>query len=251
MFFPLSSTEIRIYILSALAAVIALTVHEFSHGYAAYKLGDSTAKNFGRLSFNPLKHLDIFGTLCLIFFKVGWAKPVPIDARNFKRPKRDFAITAICGPAVNLIISFLTAGIYLLYMALMRGVVFEEGFVFNLAQTAADFLYLFYAINLGLGIFNLIPIPPLDGSRILHLVLPERTYFSIMRNERKIYLFVVAWLLLGDILCGALRSVPLVQSTPLLYNLSAILSLSDLLGYAIGAVGDLFFKFWELIPYLR
>lgn len=247
----LDSIEIRFYILSALAAIVALTVHEFAHGYAAYKMGDSTAKNMGRLSFNPLKHLDIFGTICLIFFRIGWAKPVPVNARNFKNPKRGFAITAIAGPLTNLLLAFLTAGVYLLYIALLSDVAFEEGFAFNLAQTVADFLYIFFVLNIGLAIFNLIPVPPLDGSRVLHTVLPQRAYFAIMKHERKIYLFVIIWLLAGDVLCRAARSVPLVQSTPWLYNMATIFSLSDILGYAINAVSGWFIKFWQLIPFLR
>ena len=138
--------DIRFYILSLLAALIALSVHEFAHGYAAYKMGDSTAKNLGRLSFNPLKHLDIFGTICMVLFRFGWAKPVPINARNFKNPKRGFAISALAGPLSNLLLGFLTVGLYLLYSALLRDVRFEEGFVLNLAQTVADFLYIFFCI---------------------------------------------------------------------------------------------------------
>lgn len=243
--------DVRFYILSALAAIVALTLHEFAHGYAAYKMGDNTAKNMGRLSFNPLKHLDIVGAICLILFKIGWAKPVPVNARNFKNPKRGFAITALAGPLTNILLGFLTVGLYLLYFALLRNVDFEEGFVYNLAQTFADFLYIFLTINIGLGIFNLIPVPPLDGSRILNVVLPPKAYFGIMKHERKIYLFVIIWLLAGNVLCRAVRSVPLVQSTPWLYDLSIIFSLSDLLGLAIGGLRELFVDFWELIPYLK
>ena len=243
--------DIRFYILSLLAALIALSVHEFAHGYAAYKMGDSTAKNLGRLTINPLKHLDIIGTICMVLFRFGWAKPVPINARNFKNPKRGFAISALAGPLSNLLLGFLTVGLYLLYFALLRDVRFEEGFVLNLAQTVADFLYIFFSLNIGLAIFNLIPVPPLDGSRILNVVLPPKAYFGIMRHERKIYLILVIWLLAGDVLCNAVRSVPLVQQTPWLYDASIILSLSDIIGLAISGVGDLFKGFWELIPYLR
>ena len=243
--------EIRFYILTFLAALVALTVHEFAHGYAAYKMGDSTAKNLGRLSFNPLKHLDIFGTICMVLFRFGWAKPVPINARNFKNPKRGFAISALAGPLSNLLLGFLTVGLYLLYFALLRGVTFEEGFALNLAQTFADFLYIFFSLNIGLAIFNLIPVPPLDGSRILNVVLTPKAYFGLMKHERKIYLILVIWLLAGDVLCKAVRSVPLVSSTPWLYNASIIFSLSDIIGLAISGVCDLFISFWELIPYLK
>ena len=247
----MDTTQLRIYVLSALAAVVALTIHEFSHGYAAYKMGDSTAKNMGRLSFNPLKHLDIMGTIMLVLFRIGWAKPVPVNARNFKNPKRGFAITALAGPMANLILAFLVIGLRLLYLSLLRDVLFEPGFTLNLAQTVSDFLYIFAIINIGLAIFNLIPVPPLDGSRLLNVILPQKAYFGIMKYERRIYLFVVIWLLAGDLLCTAARSLPLVQSTPWLYSATSILSLSDLIGYAIDGVENLFIKFWELIPFLK
>jgi Zn-dependent protease len=243
--------DIKYYILCAIAALVALTVHEFSHGYAASKMGDNTARMLGRLTFNPLKHMDILGTVSMVFFGFGWAKPVPVDARNFKNPKRGFAITALAGPLANLILGFLFAGIYLLYHALLGGVAFEEGFVFNLAQTVSDFLWIFFTLNIGLAVFNLIPVPPLDGSRILHVVLPERLYFKLMQHERKIYLFMIIWLILGDGVCTAARSLAFVQSTPWLYTALGVLSLSEIVGYAVGAVASLIIKFWTLIPFLR
>jgi Zn-dependent protease len=114
------------YALSALAVLIILPIHEFAHGYAAYKLGDNTAKNLGRLSLNPLRHLDPIGALCMVVFHFGWAKPVPINARNFKYPKRDFAIVAMAGPLANLLLSLLGAFLYLLTLALCRDLVFYE-----------------------------------------------------------------------------------------------------------------------------
>ena len=114
------------YLLSAIAALIALTVHEYCHGYAAYKLGDDTAKSFGRLTLNPLKHLDPYGAICMVLFHIGWAKPVPINARNFKNPKRDFAITAVAGPASNLILGFVSALIYLVVFACVKDMTFPS-----------------------------------------------------------------------------------------------------------------------------
>ena len=99
-------------ILTAFATIITLTVHEFSHGYMAYKLGDPTAKNLGRLTLNPIKHIDPIGAVCMLFFHVGWAKPVPISLRYFKKPKRDFALTALAGPVSNLVIAILSALIF-------------------------------------------------------------------------------------------------------------------------------------------
>ena len=98
--------NIPYYLLSALAALIVLSIHEFSHGYAAYKLGDPTAKLMGRLSLNPIKHLDPIGAIMMVIFHIGWAKPVPINAANFKKPKRDFAISALAGPLSNMILAF-------------------------------------------------------------------------------------------------------------------------------------------------
>ena len=158
------------YLLSAIAVLISLTVHEYCHGYAAYKMGDSTAKNFGRLTLNPLKHLDPIGALCMLFFHVGWAKPVPINARNFKDPKKGFAITALAGPLSNLILGFFSAFVYLLVFAFLKDVRFEsKDFSYYLASNILTFLFLFHSINIGLGLFNLLPIPPFDGSRLLNV----------------------------------------------------------------------------------
>ena len=132
--------KITEYALSALVVLIALTVHEFSHGYAAYKLGDPTAKNLGRLSLNPLKHLDPIGAICMIVFRIGWAKPVPINARYFRRPKRDFAITALAGPISNLVLAFLSALVYLLVWALVRDIVFSSQYALSITQNILLFI---------------------------------------------------------------------------------------------------------------
>ena len=131
------------YILSALAALVALTVHEYSHAYAAYKLGDDTARNFGRLTLNPIKHIDPIGAICMIFFRVGWAKPVPINMRNFKEPRKGFAITAVAGPLSNLAMAFVSAMLYCLSFALLRDVPFtSRNLLFNLAENTLLFLYI-------------------------------------------------------------------------------------------------------------
>ena len=239
------------YILSALAALIILTVHEFSHGYVAFRLGDDTAKNAGRLSLNPLKHLDLFGTISLVLFRFGWAKPVPINPRNFKNPKRDFALTALAGPLSNLILSFFSGFFYLLLNAGLQTRNFATSSSFYSVYYSALFLYIFHFSNLGIALFNLIPIPPLDGSRILNVLLPPKAYFAVMRYERIIYFVLIGWLLLGTYLSRFLLSIPLVAGNPVTAAIARLFSLSDLLYGAIERCSDLILSFWRLIPFLN
>ncbi len=236
-------------VLSAMAALVALTIHEFAHGYTAYKLGDETAKAQGRLTLNPIKHLDPFGALCMIFFHFGWAKPVPINARNFKNPRKGFAITALAGPATNLTVGFFAGFFYLLAATLFTPT--ESAFLVNLQINTILFLLYFFSINIGLGIFNLIPVPPFDGSRILNIILPKKWYFKIMKYEMKIYWWVIAWLFLGQYVYYALLSVPFIAATPALSTIARIFSLSDMLSDAISAIVSLILRFWSLIPIFR
>lgn len=244
--------DLGYYIISLLVVLITLAIHEYCHAYAAYKMGDDTAKNLGRLTLNPIKHIDPVGVICMMLFHVGWAKPVPINARNFKNPKKGFAITAIAGPLSNIIMSFFAALIYLIMVVSLRGVLFEvDSFAYNFWKNALMFVSLFHTINLGLGIFNLLPIPPFDGSRILNVILPPKMYFGIMKYERKIYLGVIVWLLLGDYVASMLRMIPLIANTPALNFIVGIFSLSDMLGIAISSISKLMLSFWQLIPALR
>ena len=237
------------YLLSAVAALIALTVHEYCHGYAAYRLGDNTAKNMGRLTLNPIKHIDPYGAICMVLFHVGWAKPVPVNARNFKDPKKGFAITAAAGPASNLILGFFSALIYLLVFALVKDLTFtSKTFGYLLISNTLSFLYIFHSINIGLGLFNLLPIPPFDGSRLLNVFLPPKTYFAIMKYEKQIYIGVLVWLLLGDYVAGFIRNI---VGGGILYWLAGIFSLSGMLSTVIGWVSDLMMGFWQLIPFLK
>lgn len=149
-------TGIRIIVI-----FFALTIHEFAHGFVAHLRGDNTAKDAGRLTLNPLAHLDILGAIMLLFGPIGWAKPVPINPYNFKEPKTDIFLVSIAGVSANLIMAFLVAMI-IRYFG-----------VSNLQAGAQIVLFTIVYINVGLGIFNLIPIPPLDGSKVLASFLPD------------------------------------------------------------------------------
>ena len=168
---------------SAIVVFITLPIHEYAHGYAAYKLGDPTARYQGRLTLNPLAHLDYMGSLMILFIGFGYAKPVPVDSRYFNNPKRDMAITAFAGPLSNLVLSFISCFI-------SNTIVFVMGLIALNELTFQIFWFLLLVfnyialINISLAVFNLIPIPPLDGSKILAALLPNRIYWQLMRYER-------------------------------------------------------------------
>ena len=168
------------YILSILLGVIpsllCITLHEMSHGLVAYKLGDDTAKRQGRLRFNPLKHLDPVGLLMMLVFHVGWAKPVPVNMYKFKNPKRGMAVTALAGPMSNLLIAVVFMLIYgAAYVPLGRSSV---GIYF------LQMIQLTAVLSIGLAIFNLLPVPPLDGSKVLFSLLKDEDYYKLMHYER-------------------------------------------------------------------
>ena len=159
-----------------LAVFLCLTVHETCHGLAAYALGDPTAKRLNRLSLNPLHHIDWLGLMCMLLVGFGWAKPVPVDMRYFKKPKEGMALTALAGPASN----FLLAVFFLIPMGWM----YWNAPVTDLTLWLYGFLADVVILSIGLGLFNLIPIPPLDGSKVLFALLPDRAYMKLMRYER-------------------------------------------------------------------
>lgn len=192
-----SALNITTTLLSVPCILIALTVHEVSHGYAAYKLGDPTARNLGRLSLNPLKHLDPFGTICMLIAGFGWARPVPINTRYFKKPRRDMAISALAGPLSNFILAFIGVLLYAVF-----GKIFSVIPVTSVRMDYAQyitlmFFYMFASLNIGLGVFNLLPCPPLDGSRIFYVFLPPKYYFGVMKYERYISLAIMLMLITG------------------------------------------------------
>ena len=174
-----------------LAVLLCLTVHETCHGLAALALGDPTAKRMRRLSFNPLHHIDWLGLAAMLVCGFGWAKPVPVDMRYFKNPKAGMALTALAGPVSNLLLAL---------VALLAASVTAR-----LAPVSAFTLWLFYflidlaILSIGLGLFNLIPIPPLDGSKVLFSFLPERAYYTLMRYERygMLVMLAIVWLDIG------------------------------------------------------
>ncbi len=179
--------------------LIALTVHEFAHGWVAWRLGDPTAKDRGRLTLNPIAHLDPLGTLLLIFFYFGWAKPVPVNPYNFQNPRIGMVWVAIAGPAANIL---LATGVGLL-MQFLLGVdaIYPGGIVYF-------FLMFTVFINLMLALFNLLPIPPLDGSKVVGGLLPQK-YLHLWVGFEKIGFFVIV----GLILVGRITSFSIFGST--------------------------------------
>lgn len=172
-------------------ALLCIIIHECAHGFAADRLGDHTARRSGRLSWNPLRHIDPWGLVMMVVAGVGWAKPVPVNPNNFRHPKRGMAVTALAGPASNFVLAYVAlVGLGLIYrssLSLWSGPVY---FLFSV-------LYQIASLSVGLGVFNLIPIPPLDGSKVLFSFLPDRIYFTILRYERYIMLVLFALVFFG------------------------------------------------------
>ena len=197
LFSIISSGNIREAIIGVLlmipVALLALSAHEAAHGLAAYMMGDRTAYNMGRVTLNPSKHLDLFGTLMMLVFGFGWAKPVPINARNFKNPKWGMALSALAGPLSNIILGsigaifagslyYLTGFIVPVYAPQITEFAYYEA----LNSVIFDFATYFGLINFIYAFFNLIPLPPFDGSRFFFTFLPVKWYFGIMKYERYI-----------------------------------------------------------------
>lgn len=194
-----------------IVVVFSLSFHEMSHAFMSYKLGDPTARNFGRISLNPARHLDPIGTICMMLFGFGWAKPVPANPRYFKNPRKGMAITAAAGPVSNLILAFSALIIWILaYRFLPVPIEIADDTVFGqkLLYFFTELMYYFHILNLYLAVFNLLPIPPLDGSKIIYLFLPSKIYYFIQQYEHIIYYVLLALLFTGilstplSILCG-------------------------------------------------
>lgn len=192
-------------LLRVIAVLFCIVFHEVSHGVAAYLLGDPTAKAQRRLSLNPIRHIDPFGALMMLLVGFGWAKPVPVDMRYFKKPKSGMAITALAGPLSNFILAY----IMMLFAYIFLGVfVVNEVAYSALTQGVLDFCIMTASLSIGLGVFNLIPFPPLDGSKILGILLPDRIYYKILRYEfaGTIVLMALLWLGVLDAPLYAVRS---------------------------------------------
>lgn len=186
------------------AALIAIILHELAHGLMSYWLGDPTPKRQGRLSLNPLKHLDFVGTICLIFFHVGWAKPVVINPEYYKNKRLGMFLVALAGPFVNIIVCITSLIIYACFIRISYTFeIYNE----NLHIVVGTFLMTLAMINLGLAIFNLIPIPPLDGSKILGSFLRGEVYEQYMKYQQYGFIILALVLLLSSMSSGGMSFI--------------------------------------------
>ncbi len=212
-------TQIQRIVVWILPVIFAITVHEVAHGWVAKKYGDNTASMMGRLTLNPVKHIDLIGTIILpgllllsgTGFIFGWAKPVPVDPGNFKNPKKDMAIVALAGPVSNLL------------MAITWALIARVGVVINIETISMPMIYTGIAgitINLILALINLLPIPPLDGSRILTGVLPHRLAWQYNRLER--FGFILLLLLLWSGALGYILGGPMYFAQKMFFSLAGL-----------------------------
>lgn len=182
------------YLVRAMVLLTAIPIHECAHAWASNKLGDPTAKNLGRLTLNPLPHLDLIGSVLMLFTGFGWAKPVPVTTRNFKNVKKGMILTALAGPAANILLALLSLILYKLWCYFLYPLLAIN---FTTASAIAQIFYIMCLLNINLAVFSLIPIPPLDGSRVLTAVLPARLYYKVMQYEQYIIYGVFIILMLG------------------------------------------------------
>ncbi len=196
-------SQSTIQILAHVIVLLTIPLHECAHGLVSLWLGDPTAKAAGRLTLNPLRHLDVLGSISMLILGVGWAKPVPVNPYYYKKRRLGMAVTAAAGPLSNLLLAYVFVLVYkLCAWCSLAG---QGG---ALLDNICLVLYMVVLVNINLAVFNLLPIPPFDGSRIVNLVLPEKLYFRVMRYERYIMfaLLLVFYLGVLDAPLGWLRT---------------------------------------------
>ena len=195
-------------LVSVFAVFCVFPIHEYAHAFVATKLGDDTPRLRGRLTLNPLAHIDIIGALMILIVGFGYAKPVPVNARRFKNPKSGMALTALAGPVSNLLMAF----IFSLVGNIISFAAYKAGVTSDLIRAVILFTALASQINVGLAVFNLLPIPPLDGSKILALVIPPKYYFKYLQYERYIIIGVFLLIFIGVL------DIPLSFLTGIIYR---------------------------------
>lgn len=205
------------------AVLIAISFHEFAHGYMAYLRGDYTAKMYGRLTINPKAHFDLYGAVCMLLFGFGWANPVPFNYNNLKKPKLDSALIALAGPLMNFLLAAAAIVLWCLLYAIGIRVASGEVTV-RIFQIVLDIVMAVYSLNIGLMVFNLLPVPPLDGSKILFSLLPASAYRFILTYERYGFVILMVILLTG-IIDKPLYWLISVVSIPLQHLMSFILNI--------------------------
>lgn len=173
------------YLIKALVLFTAVPVHECAHAWVAEKMGDDTGRKQGRITLNPFAHLTLWGSLMMILVGFGWGKPVMVDSRNFKNPKKGMVLTALAGPASNFIMAFLSMIVYKVLAFLSYA---KDSSTLDMMATVFVYITL---INISLAVFNFLPIPPLDGSKIFNAILPEKWYFTIMKYENFIFIALI------------------------------------------------------------
>lgn len=173
-------------LLAVVPALLCISLHELAHGYVAYKLGDDTAKRQGRLTLNPIKHIDPMGLIMMVVFKFGWAKPVPVNMMKFENPKKGMAIVAVAGPLMNVLITVVALFFY--------GLIFKYTRTSDIAYYTAQILVITAQLSIYFALFNIIPIPPLDGSKVLFSLMDDRSYIKLMYIERYGMLVLMAFI---------------------------------------------------------
>ena len=207
-----------------IVVLFSLSFHEMSHAFIAYKLGDPTARNLGRITLNPKKHLDPMGTVCMMLFGFGWAKPVPINTRNFKKPRSGLALSSRAGPVSNLILAFVSMllwALVLVFLPVPAGINAATTFGGKLLFFLKELLMYFHVLNLYLAVFNLLPIPPLDGSNILFMFLPSKALYFIQQHEPTIRIVLFVLLFMGA-LSGIIGTISTLISNGMLWIITLI-----------------------------